>query len=91
MLASLLLRCPRAAWWMPRTCSALASQARLLCIDPGFYLEFGAMNGDQWSNTKWLHDNAGWKGLLIEADPGGVERARKSGSASLSPLLERDV
>ncbi|PRW61481.1 methyltransferase fkbm family isoform A [Chlorella sorokiniana] len=36
----------------------------------GTYLEFGAMDGDQWSNTKWLHDNAGWKGLLIEADPG---------------------
>ena len=32
------------------------------------------MDGHQFSNTKWLHDNAGWKGLLIEADPGGIRR-----------------
>ncbi|KAI7842781.1 hypothetical protein COHA_003527 [Chlorella ohadii] len=35
----------------------------------GFYLEFGAHDGASISNTKWLHDNAGWKGMLIEANP----------------------
>lgn len=36
----------------------------------GFYLEMGAMDGVKLSNTHWLHQAAGWRGLLIEACPG---------------------
>ena len=35
----------------------------------GSYLELGALNGVQLSNTKSLHDQLGWRGLLIEANP----------------------
>lgn len=30
----------------------------------------GAMNGVDLSNTRWLYQAAGWKGMLIEACPG---------------------
>lgn len=68
------VRCAAASGWprraaaAPLDCFALNFPARPC---PGFYLEFGAMDGNQWSNTKWLHDQAGWKGMLIEAEPGG--------------------
>ena len=35
----------------------------------GFYLEMGAMNGIDLSNTLFFERAAGWRGLLIEADP----------------------
>jgi hypothetical protein len=41
----------------------------------GFYLEMGAMDGTTYSNTRWLQQAAGWKGMLIEACPGGVAAA----------------
>jgi hypothetical protein len=36
----------------------------------GFYVEMGAMNGVDISNTRWFQQAAGWRGLLIEACPG---------------------
>lgn len=36
----------------------------------GTYLELGAFNGVQESNTRFFDDCLGWKGLLIEANPG---------------------
>jgi hypothetical protein len=36
----------------------------------GFYLEMGAMDGMDISNTRWFKEAAGWRGLLIEACPG---------------------
>ena len=35
----------------------------------GFYLEMGALDGVKLSNTRWFHQAAGWRGLLIEACP----------------------
>lgn len=35
----------------------------------GLYVEMGAMDGVKLSNTLWLHQAAGWRGLLIEACP----------------------
>ena len=50
----------------------------------GFYLEMGAMDGTTYSNTRWLQQAAGWKGMLIEACPGGgaatAVAARQMGS-----------
>ncbi|XP_068201732.1 uncharacterized protein [Palaemon carinicauda] len=35
----------------------------------GFFIEAGALDGEFLSNTLWLEQHLGWKGLLIEADP----------------------
>ncbi|KAL4443640.1 hypothetical protein ABPG75_011377 [Micractinium tetrahymenae] len=35
-----------------------------------FYLELGALNGRDGFNTRFFTEAAGWRGLLIEADPG---------------------
>ncbi|MCB0334317.1 MAG: hypothetical protein KDD55_12500 [Bdellovibrionales bacterium] len=38
-------------------------------IDGGWFVEFGAWDGQHLSNTRWLADN-GWSGIFIEGDPG---------------------
>ena len=38
------------------------------------YLELGAFNGKQESNTRFFDDCLGWTGLLIEANPGIYQR-----------------
>lgn len=35
----------------------------------GTYLEMGGLNGITYSNTRWLHRAAAWRGLLIEGSP----------------------
>jgi len=35
----------------------------------GIYVELGAFDGIFQSNTKWLEDNYGWTGILIEPSP----------------------
>ena len=35
----------------------------------GIYIELGAFDGVFQSNTKWLEDNYGWTGILIEPSP----------------------
>jgi len=39
----------------------------------GIYIELGALDGIHWSNTKWLQDDLGWNGILIEPSKNGYE------------------
>jgi FkbM family methyltransferase len=47
--------------------------ALLACLLQGMkngrYLEMGALDGQKFSNTLFLQEQMGWKGILIEADP----------------------
>lgn len=43
--------------------------SRLGLPEKGFYIELGAMDGIEINNTKWLEDEKGWMGLLIEPVP----------------------
>lgn len=48
--------------------------------EPGFFVEVGAFDGVQSSNT-YLFEKLGWSGLLIEADPclaGRAQEARRA-------------
>ncbi|KAJ3317878.1 hypothetical protein HDV06_001080 [Boothiomyces sp. JEL0866] len=48
-------------------------------IDTGFFIEFGARNGIEHSNTYFFEKVLGWKGLLAEAFPEeqkGIEKNR---------------
>ena len=38
-----------------------------------YYVEFGACDGYQMSNTSYLREHQGWNGLLLEGDPGFPE------------------
>jgi len=38
-------------------------------FNPGYFLEIGANDGFSLSNTVYLEDNFGWRGILIEANP----------------------
>lgn len=39
----------------------------------GVYIELGALDGVSWSNTKWLEDQLGWTGILIEPSVKGYD------------------
>lgn len=47
-----------------------------LGVPRGYFVEFGAWDGIQMSNTHNLVVNHGWSGLLIEADPHAFETLR---------------
>lgn len=57
----------------------------------GVFVEAGAYDGEQLSNTLYLERNLGWKGLLVEPDPWNFWSLRKKGrkahlvNACLSP------
>ncbi len=40
----------------------------------GTFLEMGALNGLQWSNTVALERMLGWRGVLIEASPSSYKQ-----------------
>jgi FkbM family methyltransferase len=44
--------------------------------DVGYFVEFGAADGERFSNTYWLEHAKGWSGLLIDADPRHVITCR---------------
>jgi hypothetical protein len=47
--------------------------------DDGFFIESGAYNGIDHSNTLWLERERNWKGLLVEANPNMADEVHKSG------------
>ena len=58
---------------------------RLLAItnqQPGTFLEIGAFNGVEMSNTHMLEKCFGWRGLLIEANPVNFAALNASGRVS---------
>lgn len=62
--------CLPIGWASPIPISTCVPAPPALAQVNGFYIEMGAMNGVDLSNTRWLYQAAGWKGLLIEACPG---------------------
>jgi hypothetical protein len=63
----------------------------------GFYLEMGAMNGVDLSNSRWFQLAAGWRGMLIEACPGAacgcwapLLAARPPAGPQQTPLREQE-
>ncbi|OWF48557.1 uncharacterized protein LOC110452920 [Mizuhopecten yessoensis] len=47
--------------------------SRLNYMEGGFYVECGALNGEQGSNTLFFEKVRKWNGLLVEADPSNHE------------------
>ncbi|XP_033762187.1 uncharacterized protein LOC117343795 [Pecten maximus] len=47
--------------------------SRLNYIEGGFYVECGALNGEQGSNSLFFEKVRKWNGLLIEADPSNYD------------------
>jgi len=46
-------------------------------IKKGFYIEAGAYDGQQWSNSLFYEVEKGWDGLLVEAHPEAFNRMKK--------------
>jgi FkbM family methyltransferase len=44
----------------------------------GSFVELGALDGVQYSNTKFLEDHRQWSGLLIEAQPESAARLKRN-------------
>lgn len=68
----------------------IAHLIEALGLRPGLCLEFGAWDGKHLSNTWRLWAQAGWKALLIEADPRRFEALRRltSGFAGVTCMRE---
>lgn len=47
--------------------------------DYGFFVEFGAGDGVNISNTYWLEKSRGWHGLLCEPEPRNLEKLKACG------------
>lgn len=47
-----------------------------LCFSNGFFIEVGANDGVTYSNTFLLERHLGWRGLLIEPSPIGIQKCR---------------
>lgn len=50
----------------------------------GFFVEAGAYNGEELSNTLYLERQLGWRGLLVEPDPWNFWALRKRGRKAYS-------
>lgn len=46
--------------------------------EPGVFLEIGALDGERYSNTYSYEHALGWKGILVEAQPGNGAELRKA-------------
>ena len=46
-------------------------------IKKGFYIEAGAYDGQQWSNSLYYEVEKGWDSLLVEAHPEAFNRMKK--------------
>lgn len=57
----------------------------------GFFLEIGANDGFTLSNTIYLENHFGWKGLLVEANPQYLESLKKRKSKSvIAAVVEKE-
>ena len=50
---------------------------KLVKKDPGFFIEAGAADGENLSNSLFLEVKHGWTGLLVEANPAFVTNLRR--------------
>lgn len=58
---------------------------------PGYFLEIGANDGFTLSNTIYLEQHFGWKGLLVEANPEYRESlARRQADVMLAAVVEKE-
>ena len=57
----------------------------------GFFVEFGAYDGTEHSNTKLLEQRFGWTGLLVEPNPDMSDALRRSRSATVDSRCVWDV
>ena len=48
--------------------------SHLLKQKRGFYIEAGAYDGEEWSNSLFMERELEWEGLLIEANPDNVAK-----------------
>ena len=46
-------------------------------IKKGFYIEAGAYDGQEWSNSLFYEVEKGWNGLLVEAHPDAFNIMKK--------------
>ena len=46
-------------------------------IKKGFYIEAGAYDGQEWSNSLFYEVEKGWNGLLVEAHPDAFSIMKK--------------
>lgn len=54
----------------------------IIDCDQGYFVEAGANDGYQQSNTYWLEKFRGWRGLLVEPMPELADEARRNRSRS---------
>lgn len=52
-------------------------------LRPGYFVEFGALDGVEHSNTLLLEERFGWKGLLAEPNPGMAQVLRRGRAAEV--------
>ena len=56
-------------------------------IKNGFFIEAGAYDGEQWSNSLFYEVEKGWNGLLVEAHPEAFIKMKKRVSYICTYLL----
>jgi FkbM family methyltransferase len=55
----------------------------LLKCGKGFYVEFGARDGKEHSNTYFFEKQLGWRGMLFEVDPSQLPNLRQNRPAAI--------
>ena len=65
--------------------------AELDFMQGGFFVEFGATNGVQWSNSWLMEKHFGWKGLLAEPDRRWHDDLRANRDATIDTRCVSDV